>query len=94
VGELARERIVRNSETVETDLNKKRVVFSIFWPSFLMACITSGFVFSLINPDELILLDNRVHLSSRGIYTLGFFIFWLFGSIASSLTALLMLESH
>lgn len=83
-----------NGKAAETDLNKKHVVFSIFWPSFLMACIASGFIFSLVNPDELILLENRVSLSSRGIYTLGFFIFWLLGSIASSLTALLMLESH
>jgi len=29
-----------------------------------------------------------------GIYTIGFFIFWLVGAIASSLTALLFVEAH
>lgn len=69
-----------------------RIAMAVLWPSFLMACVSSGLLFSLIDPMELIVLDDRVHLSSLGTYTVGFFLFWFLGSIASSLTALLLVE--
>lgn len=69
-----------------------RIVMAVLWPSFLMACVTSGLLFSLVDPVELVILDGRLHLSPLGTYTLGFFLFWFLGSIASSLTALLLIE--
>jgi hypothetical protein len=44
----------------------------------------------MIDPVELVLLDNQVRLSQLGIYTVGFFLFWFLGAIASGLTALLL----
>lgn len=70
-----------------------RIAMAVLWPSFLMACVTSGLLFSLIDPMELIVLDNRIHLSPIGTYTVGFFLFWFLGAIASSLTALLLVEA-
>lgn len=70
-----------------------QIVMAVLWPSFLMACVASGLLFSLIDPVELVLLDNQVHLSPLGTYTVGFFVFWFLGSIASSLTALLLMET-
>lgn len=67
-----------------------RVVMSVLWPSFLMACVSSGVLFSLVDPVELVLLDSQVHLSQLGTYTVGFFLFWFLGAISSSLTALLL----
>lgn len=67
-----------------------RIVMSILWPSFLMACVSSGVLFSLVDPVELVLLDSQVHLSQLGTYTVGFFLFWFLGAISSSLTALLL----
>ncbi len=71
-----------------------RATMAVLWPSFLMACVTSGLLFSLVDPMELILLDNKIQLSALGIYTLGFFLFWFLGGIASSLTALLLIENE
>lgn len=67
-----------------------RIVMSILWPSFLMACVSSGVLFSLVDPVELVRLDSQVHLSQLGTYTVGFFLFWFLGAISSSLTALLL----
>ncbi|WP_199688116.1 hypothetical protein [Noviherbaspirillum sedimenti] len=67
-----------------------RLVMAILWSSFLMACVSSGVLFSLVDPVELVLLDSQVHLSQLGTYTVGFFLFWFLGAISSALTALLL----
>lgn len=85
---------MRRVENVAPVFHLRHVLMSVLWPSFLMACVTSGLVFSLVSPEQLMLLDTRIHLSSIGIYTIGFFVFWLVGAIASSLTALLFVEAH
>lgn len=72
---------------------RPRMIMAVLWPSFLMACVSSGLLFSLIDPVELVLLDNQLHLSQLGTYTAGFFLFWLLGTIASSLTALLLVDA-
>jgi len=61
----------------------------ILWPAFLMACVATGLFFSLIDPMELIVLDQRVQLHMTAVYSLGFFVFWLLGILASGLTAVL-----
>ena len=85
---------MRRVENVAPVFQLRHVMMSVLWPSFLMACVTSGLVFSLVSPEQIMLLDTRIHLSNIGIYTIGFFIFWLVGAIASSLTALLFVEAH
>ncbi len=82
--------LIKNSAVVPHG----RVVMVVLWPAFLMACVASGVIFSLIDPAELILLDRHFHLSNLVVYTLGFLLFWLLGCVASSLTALRMLEWH
>lgn len=72
---------------------RPRMIMAVLWPSFLMACVSSGLLFSLIDPVELVLLDNQLHLSQLGTYTAGFFLFWFLGTIASSLTALLLVDA-
>jgi hypothetical protein len=60
------------------------------WPGFLMACVACGIFFSLVDPMELIVLDERVQVHMLGAYTIGFLIFWALGSLSSYLTALLL----
>lgn len=62
----------------------------VLWPGFLMACVTCGVFFSLVDPMELIVLDERVQMHMFGAYTVGFLIFWALGSFSSYLTALLL----
>jgi hypothetical protein len=76
------------------EVPKSQVAMAILWPAFLMACVSSGVVFSLIDPEQLVVLDQQFHVSNLGMYTLGFLLFWLLGCVASGLTAVLMLEWH
>ena len=55
---------------------KKRLVIGILWPSFWMACITSGVVFSAIDPTELAKQNGFESLSDLAVYSIGFFFFW------------------
>ena len=62
----------------------------VLWPAFLMACVATGLFFSLIDPMELIILDERLKVHILGAYTIGFFAFWMLGILSSGLTALLV----
>ena len=66
----------------------------VLWPSFLMACAATGLFFSLVDPMELIVLDERIQIHITGAYTVGFFAFWLLGILSSGLTALLVRKAH
>ncbi len=81
---------MNNIKLDETIFNKGRLVMTILWPSFLMAGIAVGLIFSLIDPETLVVLGNNMEVSSIFIYSVGFFVFWFLGVISSALTAILM----
>ena len=59
-----------------------------------MACAATGLFFSLVDPMELIIFDQRLQLHLTGVYTIGFFMFWMLGILSSGLTALLVQKAH
>ncbi|MFC3108755.1 hypothetical protein ACFQAT_09165 [Undibacterium arcticum] len=63
-----------------------RLAMNILWPSFLAAIVAEGCFFSLFDPDGLLHLSHQIELSRIAAYTLGFFFFWIFCSLASMLT--------
>ena len=63
-----------------------RLALAILWPSFLIAIVAEGFFFSVIDPHELLLVGSRIDLPPIAVYTIGFFFFWVFCSLASMLT--------
>ena len=83
-----------NIKLDETIFSLRRLLMSILWPSFIMACLSSVVMFVLVNPDALILQANSAELSNGFIYSITFFIFWLLGAMTSALTALLMCKSR
>lgn len=80
---------VKSTEAAFPAVPVRSILMVTLWPSFLTACLASGLLFSLIDPEQLILLDKRIQLSNLGIYTIGFFVFWLLGAVSSFLTVLL-----
>lgn len=82
------------NNTTETEVHNKwsfsSLLMVVLWPGFLMACVASGVFFSLIDPMELIVFDERVQVHMLGAYTIGFLIFWCLGSFSSFLTAVLL----
>ena len=85
---------MRNIKFDETIFSIRRLLMTILWPSFIMACVSSGLLFSLIDPQALFLHGNSAESGNEYIYSITFFIFWLLGAMTSGLTAILMCKSR
>lgn len=83
-----------NIKLDETIFSVSRLLMTILWPSFIMASISVGVIFSIIDPETLVLHGNSTEISNVVIYSITFFVFWMLGAIASGLTALLMCKSR
>ena len=69
---------------------KYRLLIWIMWPSFLVAGLAEGLLFSVVHPSELIFFGHQPDISDEGIYTLGFFAIWMFCAFSSALTAYIL----
>jgi hypothetical protein len=74
-----------------------RVAAAVAWSSFLAACLGTMLAFAALDPR--VIIDSVEGgepgsapwwLTPTGIYTLGFFLFWLIAVAAGALTVLLM----
>ena len=55
---------------------------AVLWPSFLTAVVATGLFFSAFEPDDLFPFNATLEVSDLGIYTIGFFIFWLITAVS------------
>jgi hypothetical protein len=69
---------------------RSRLLIWILWPSFLVAGIAEGLLFTAIHPEEILLFGEPLGISNEGIYTLGFFIIWVFCALSSALTVFVL----
>ena len=68
-------------------------VMTILWPSFVMAGVLEGMVFSVVDPAELRWLGHvPIDASPQAIYTLSFLAFWVLISTSGALTTLLWID--
>jgi len=68
-------------------------VMTILWPSFAMAGVLEGLVFSVVDPSELRWLGHvPIDASPQAVYTLSFLAFWALISTSGALTALLCID--
>ena len=64
----------------------------ILWPAFIAAGVLEMLVFALIDPSELHGFSGApIGWSAQAVYTVGFLLFWAVISMATAMTALLML---
>ena len=61
-------------------------VIAILWPSFVVASLATIAFFSLFDPLELLASEDHVNLNRMGVYTIGFFSFWVITAASSMLT--------
>ena len=61
----------------------------ILWPSFVMAGIAEAVFFTLVDPQELYLFGEPVHLTPLATYSIGFFAFWALCAASSAFTCFL-----
>ena len=64
-------------------------LMQVLWPSFLMAAVAVGVFFSMIDPQELVIVGLHLADSREAAYTVGFFVFWILLAASSALTWLL-----
>lgn len=69
---------------------KYRLFIWIMWPSFLVSILAEGLLFSIVHPAELLFFGKHPNISDEGIYTIGFFVIWIFCSFSSALTAYIL----
>lgn len=66
---------------------------TILWPSFVMAGVLEGMVYSMVDPSELRWFGQApIEASPQAIYTLSFLAFWALISTSGALTALLWVD--
>ncbi len=87
---LVEELSLKPSNVQQEKISIKSTLMVVLWPAFLMACVATGVFFSMVDPMELIVLDERVQVHMLGAYTIGFLIFWALGIFSSWLTAFLL----
>ncbi len=63
-----------------------RLAMSVLWPSFMAAILAEGFFFSIFDPVDLMLIRGHIDFPPIAAYTIGFFFFWAFCSLASMLS--------
>ena len=66
-----------------------RCVMQILWPSFLIAIVANGILFSLVDPRDVSLVHEYLADDSMAAYTFGFIGFWILFAASSALTLFL-----
>lgn len=69
-------------------VNAQRLLW-IVWPAFVVAGVAEAIFFTLFDPFDLQFLGTTLEISRPGVYTLGFFGFWMLGIASSALTVFL-----
>ncbi|HLD09198.1 MAG TPA: hypothetical protein VJB68_04045 [Methylophilaceae bacterium] len=69
---------------------KRRYWIWILWPSFLIAGIAEGLLFTFISPEDIVFFGQPVEASQQAIYTTGFFVLWGLCALSSALTFLVL----
>ena len=65
---------------------KLRVLMWILWPAFLAAGIAEIAVFSVFDPEELLIFGQSHQLPREAVYSIGFFLLWAICTLSSALT--------
>ena len=63
----------------------KRLIW-ILWPSFIVAGVALAVFFTVFDPHDLRFFGEPIELSRMAIYSLAFFLFWVFAAASSTLT--------
>ncbi|MHB1244827.1 MAG: hypothetical protein ACYCZH_00175 [Sulfuriferula sp.] len=70
-----------------------RRMIQVLWPSFIVAGMMDVVLFTLFDPMGVSYQGAFLFESRLGAYSIGFFLFWLFGATSSALTCYLQCNS-
>jgi hypothetical protein len=66
----------------EKRIPKVHKCIAVLWPSFLVAIVATGLFFSAFDPADLFPFGEDTGISRLGVYTIGFFSFWLITAVS------------
>lgn len=66
-----------------------RGAIAVLWPSFIVGGIGEVLFFTVFDPQELYLFGEPTSLSRLAVYSVGFFLCWLFAATSSAFTLFL-----
>ena len=66
---------------------------AVLWPAFLGAALADAVLFTLIDPETIMLFGVHSDVSRPSAYTVGFFVLWVI-MIAASVTTLWLYENN
>jgi len=61
-------------------------VIAVLWPSFLSSGVATGLFFTVFDPIDLMMISGQAEISRMGVYSIGFFLFWLLTAATCGLT--------
>lgn len=64
----------------------RRNIIRVLWPSFLIAGVATGLLFSAMAPEEMALFGHQVEASDEAVYSVGFLLLWTLCALSSALT--------
>jgi len=64
-------------------------LMQILWPAFLLAIVADGLLFSLVEPEDISLVQEYLHGDPMAAYTVAFFSLWSLFAVCSALTLFL-----
>jgi hypothetical protein len=67
-----------------------RILMWILWPSFLVAGVAEGILFTVVSPEDLSFFGHPIQASDHAIYTIGFFILWFLCALSSALSIFIL----
>ena len=62
--------------------SRLQAAIAILWPSFLIAVVATGLFFSAFDPEFLFPFNSDAEVSILGVYSIGFFLFWLLTALS------------
>ena len=66
----------------EKQVPRSQKCIAVLWPSFMVAIIATGLIFSAFDPDDLYPFGEQTEVSRLGVYSIGFLLFWLVSAIS------------
>ena len=61
-------------------------IIAVLWPSFITSGIATGLFFTAFDPLDLMAISGHLELSRMGVYSIGFFLFWILTASTCGLT--------
>lgn len=71
---------------MEQEIPKCQKTISVLWPAFLMAGLATVLFFAAFDPVILLQETRFADMPRLGVYTIGFFLFWLLTTLSCALT--------